>query len=279
MRQLSSFGRMALSVLVLTLLAAGASHAAEVRPDNTRLARGKRPEVMSGDFSGVVTTMFLDKQLVQSWLPSGLIVAPETPFPQHPVIVMFGIEENITRTKRITAHPRYAQHYLETFVAVPYLKLASRPDGAPLVHFPRVYLNSWRATTQGVKRFGWPKVYTELESGDGTYRIGGGQGTIFDAETERQDVPLVAAKNPSLRTIQQMLSQPLVLKHDGSFHVYNFDWHFDAAACRATSADVEINAGFLPGLEPRNLSVRSIADEAYGAFYLESHFTKTLVAY
>ncbi len=76
-------------------------------------------------------------------MPPGLTVAPDTPFEEHPVIVMFGIEENIARTKRITAHPRYAQHYLETFVAVPYLKLASHPDGTPLVHFPRVYLNSW----------------------------------------------------------------------------------------------------------------------------------------
>ena len=108
----------------------------------------------------------------------------------------------------------------------------------------------------------------------GSYRIGGGRGTVFDAELGPREAPLVSSVNASLRDIQGMLSQPLVLKHEGRFEISTFDFHFDAAVLRPTSAEVEINQGFMPGLTPRQLSVRSLADEPYGAFYIESHFTR-----
>jgi len=66
-----------------------------------------------------VVTLFLERELVQSWLPKGLVLAPETPFAQHPVIVIFGTQQSLARTKRITRYPRGMQNYLETFVALP----------------------------------------------------------------------------------------------------------------------------------------------------------------
>jgi hypothetical protein len=271
--------RIAIGVVLAICVASVVGLSAERRAETERPGRGKRPEIMSGDFSGVVVTLFLDRPLVQSWLPKGLTLAEDTPFPKHPVIVMFGVEGNIARTKRITVHPRYAQNFLETFVAVPQVKLEARPNGAPLFHFARIYLNSWKATTQGVKRFGFPKVFTDLESKEGTYHIGGGQGTIFDAEMESEKLPALAADHASLRTIRQLLSQPLVLQHEGKFETYTFDWHFDQAVIRPTAVEVDIHEGFMPQLEPRKISVSGITEEANGAFYWETHFTKTLLAY
>jgi len=87
----------------------------------------------------------------------------------------------------------------------------------------RVYLNNWPATIQGIRRFGWPKVYTDLAWCDTGYRIGSEGCCTFVARTVEAGYPPVDSTNTSLRSLVEMLSQPLVLKHRGCFDVYDFD--------------------------------------------------------
>lgn len=260
------------------LLIAWGGFSSRLRAETGRSSRDRQPEVMSGDFRGLVVTLVADRELVQSWLPPGLVLASETPLPQHPVIVMFGLQQNIARTKRVTRYPRGMQDYLETLIAIPYLKMVRQPNGPPVLHFARVYLNSWPATTQGIKRFGWPKVYTDLEWSDAGYRIGSRE-PVFTAQTTDAKPQAVDFHDSSLRNLQQMLSQPLVLRHEGRFEVYDFDFHFETATIRPAAVELEIREGFMPRVAPRQMSVPSIADEPYGGFYFDCHFTKVAVAY
>lgn len=259
------------------LLIAWGGFSSRVRAETGRGARDRQPEVMSGDFRGLVVTLVADRALVQSWLPQGLVLASETPLPQHPVIVMFGVQQNIARTKRVTRYPRGMQDYLETLIAIPYLKMIHQPNGPPVLHFARVYLNSWPATNQGIKRFGWPKVYTDLAWSDAGYRIG--REPVFVAQTAGAEPPPVDFNEPSLHRLREMLSQPLVLKHEGRFEVYDFDFHFETATIQPAAVELEIREGFMPRVAPREVSVPSIADEPYGAFHFDCHFTKVAMTY
>ena len=60
------------STIILTLVLIGGQVLAD------RSARADKPlTVMSGDYSAVVVTRFVDKDLVRSWLPSGLELAED----------------------------------------------------------------------------------------------------------------------------------------------------------------------------------------------------------
>ena len=269
----SSRARVAAAVGIAFL--AGFSRGSEARSAGGLLARMGPPEIMSERFTGVVVTLFLDKKLVQSWLPEGLTLA-ESPHAEHPVIILYGTERGLARHKRITIHPRFGRCFRETFVGVPYLRREGCPGKEPVFHFVRVYVDSARAASQGIRRFGWPKVCTAIDVQDGNYRIlGGPSGSLLEGRAEDDRLEPVQPDNASLRHVQQMLTQTLVLEHRGCFDHYDFDFHFDGATVRSMPAEVQIQEGFMPGLPPRTVKSAGIGREDYGAFFIDCRITKT----
>ena len=241
----------------------------------TERASGEPPEVMSGDFSGEVVTIFLDRQIVQSWLPVGLSVAEDCPFNSHPVVILYGTQRNLARTKRIRRYLPYGEHYLETFVAVPYLRVNSSRCDEHVFYFARVYLDSLRATELGIQRYGWEKIYTRLSDFRRNHSIWSPRGRlVFTAHGTSSPARPIAPSNPSMDTIQKMLSQTLVLKHDGCFDRYHFDLHFTTARVQAVDAHVRIGEGFMPGLVTMEGDVAGIDVQPFGAFHIACHFTK-----
>ena len=230
---------------------------------------------MSGRFSGIVTTFFVDRELVQSWLPQGLRLAEESPFQDHPVVILFGTQTELTRQKLFTFKPLYGRYYLETFIAVPYLEVEQRPDAGPVFHFVRVYVNNIRARNQGIRRFGWAKIYTPICTTGRSYQIGcNGCGTLFEARTDCGRPKPFDPNNDSLKQIQDMLSQPLVLKYRGCFDLYSFDLHFGTATVRPVSVEVQLHEGFMPGLGPMEATIPGIDEADFGAFSIDCWFTK-----
>ncbi len=239
------------------------------------LARIGPPEVMSERFTGVAVTLFLDKRVVESWLPEGLSLA-ESPYAGHPVIVLYGTERGLARHKRITVYPRFGRCFHETFVAIPYLRLQGCEGMEPVFHFVRVYLDSARGTNQGIRRFGWPKICTPIDAQGGSYRIlGGPTGSLLEGRADCDRAEPVPADCASLGEIREMLSQPLVLKHRGCFDRYDFDLHFDSATIRSVPAEVRIHEGFMPGLGPTTVKTPGIKRQAFGAFSIDCRITKT----
>ena len=233
------------------------------------------PEIMSGDFSGEVVTFFLDRQTVQTWLPGGLVVAHDSPFEAHPVLVLYGTQRNLARTKRIRRYLPFGEHYLETFVAVPYLRVQGSRCDEHVFYFARVYLDNLRATEMGIERYGWEKVYTRLFDSDRDHSIWNPQGElIFTASGTPLSGRPIEPGNPSVEAIQDMLSQTLVLKHRGRFDRYGFNFHFTSACIEAVDAHVRVSRGFMPGLVTMEGDVAGIDKQPFGAFHIYCHFTK-----
>jgi hypothetical protein len=236
---------------------------------------GRRPEILSGTFSGMVVTLSVPPQTVQSWLPDGLHLAPKCPFHDHPVIVLFGSIDDLTREKVVTVKPRFGRHYLETFVAVPYLTLDPSAQAAPVFHFVRLYSDSARGTTIGIRQYGWPKIYTPMTTSERKYQISReGLGTVLEAEMDCAHSKPVGLTNPSLKQIQEMLAQPMVLKHNGSYQYYSFNFHFETASLMSVPVDLDLREGFMPQLGPLTGKVPGIAENDLGAFYVECRYTK-----
>ncbi len=275
-----SLGRLWLSrrtspaLAIAALVLAGAALAGEARA--AERPRARRPEVMSGTFSGAVVTSFVSPQVVQSWLPQGLQIDKGCPYPEHPVIVLFGSIDDLTREKVITVKPRFGRHYLETFVAVPYLKLENSPQSGPVFHFVRIYSDNLRGTTQGIRRYGWPKVYVPIQTTDTSYRIlREGPEAVFDAQMDSAHSVAVDRKNDSLKRIQEMLLQPMVLKHEGVYHRYAFNFHFESANIVSLPVDFELRDGFLPQWTVSKKKIPGIAEGDFGAFHVECRYTKS----
>ena len=274
MREMSTFRFIARTSLIAIFMVVGP---ASVLPSERA---GRFPIVMSGDYSAVVVTRFVNKELVQSWLPEGLVLADECPFDQYPVCIMMGTQRSFARTRRVTWYPRWGRSYLETFIAVPFVKLASAPEKAPVFHFVHVYLNSWPATEKGVRRSGWPKECTRLESCGGDYRIFADRyGAVLTAHTDFSTRQPVSPGNASLEMIQQMLRMPMVLKKNGCFTAYRFDMHFECARITSVSTELSIQEGLTPRMEPLETVIPGINDSDYGAFHIECHFTNTKIPY
>ena len=271
------FSKTFLVLLALAIFSATVCRGAplnEVKPSEGERG-GKRSEVMSGSFSGMVVPLFLPPAVVRSWLPPGLQLASECPFRTHPVIVMFGSIDDLAREKLVTVKPRFGRHFLETFIAVPYLRLDASPRGAPVFHFVRVYTDSLKGTTKGIRTAGWPKIYTPIATSDDTYRITPeGTATILGAQMDYTHLKPVSAGNHSLHQIEAMLAQPLVLRHEGVYNSYTFDFHFEKAAITSMPVNLEINQGFMPQLAPMQGKMPGIADRDFGAFHLVCRYTK-----
>ena len=272
-----SFTRLSawLALTVLTATVCRGATLKDVKSVDSERPGGKRAEIMSGSFSGMVVPLFLPPAVVRSWLPPGLQLASECPYKSHPVIVMFGSIDDLAREKLVTVKPRFGRHFLETFVAVPYLRLEAAPRSGPVFHFVRVYTDSLKGTTKGIRQSGWPKIYTPIATTDETYRImPEGAGTVLGAQMDYARLKPVDTGNHSLRQIEAMLAQPLVLRHEGVYNLYTFDFHFQKATLTSMPVTLEIREGFMPQLAPMKGKMPGIADSDFGAFHLACRYTK-----
>lgn len=264
------------SAVFLLILTAGPIDCVE--PAGNLFADG-RLETMSGHFTGTVVTFFVEREVVESWLPGGLQLSEECPFEKHPVIFLFGTQRDIAHEGIVTFKPRYARngrYFHEAFVAIPYLELTRGSYGRPVLHFVRVYLDHPKPASQGARRSGWPKILAGIHAGGEIYEIRRRPyGTIFQAETDHGNARPVDPENASLEQLEAMLSQPLVLKHEGCFKPHRFNFHFNGAGIRAVSTHVEIAEGFMPGLEPIQRDFAGIDEAEFGAFTLNCRYTNT----
>ncbi len=235
------------------------------------------PSFQSGDYTALVITRFVDKELIKSWLPEGLILDSNCPFQDcHPVIILCGEQRDFARTRDKTQYPLWGRNYNEVFMSIPYLKLKKSPEKPPVHHFFKVYVDNWPATYLGIEN-GWPKIHVPIKSKGNCYSIFHcDYGMIFNANTDYACAqPITPSGEASFQAIREMLEMPMVLqKPTGSgFKVVDFDLHFECAQVRSVPSEICIRCGFLPGLSPTQEFVPGINEASYGAFLLQAHFT------
>jgi len=241
---------------------------------------------MVGDITGTVVTIFAGREDVQSLLPPELTFANDDTLPAwlrerdgHPVIAIIGSNE-IGRRKRTLGRyhtvPLFP-NFLETFVAVPYLRPVDGADSETCFHFARVYCQKFWPTEVGRLCVGWPKQQCPMrlsQEGDvQRYEIEQNGRPLLTASTDLANPTPLTPSQESLSRIVAMLSQPLVLIKNGKLRRIDWNLRFNSARLAAVPADVTQHPGFFPSLtKPLELSFPQMSDSEFGAFHLETTF-------
>jgi hypothetical protein len=247
---------------------------------------------MSGNFSGTVATFYAQRGVVESWLPPQLTLVDRDALPDwlkgrddHPVILMFGKMASGMRARilgRYDTIPVFAT-FREAFLGVPFLR-SSLGGPSPCFHFVRVQCSAFWPTELGISAGGWPKVQCPMKTTKRgpkraySIRDERGKEPWLTAETDLADPVPLDLDHPGLAKMHSMLSLPLGLVKERELEFTIFDWRLEAATAKGVPASVTLHPGFLPQITQRmDFSFPRIADDASGAFFLETTFMSRLL--
>lgn len=230
----------------------------------------------TGIYNAAIVPIPLPKQQVQAMLPPALILAAQniTPAEQHPVLLMFGAQEQVS--------PRpcklFEWTYLEFAIGLPYVQW-SKPQAAPLGPFlfmPRLYLNRRRPILAGCF-YGFAKEKASIGADDRHYLVNDVKSrqllirADFQSKTKlapSADLPLFEQAIPAL------LQQPLLGRNRlGLFSQAHFDWGLSQAKIQAIEANIEIAQPFLPALRPERFHRPGLDTAVLGAFRLVTQWS------
>lgn len=267
--------RLVFLALVPTMAAFAALPAVEAMSPGDAIAYGLigKPASYSFNYEGTVVAIGVDRDVVASWLPAGLSLADSTPFPdaeRHPVLFVLGTQSNFARHKLLTYHPRFGREYDESFIIVPYLRLADGQTCGDVSYYARLYLNNKAGTDLGRRLFGWPKVFSSIERLESRYTISAlGQcgDVLLDAQFSGVADPAAVPRDAeSFRLIEAMLAQPTVLFNKGEQRLCTMDFGLDTAEMASVGASVTWSDDFMPNMPANSISLDGIADQEFGAF-------------
>jgi hypothetical protein len=264
------------------------------RPPGLDWRRGRHSDSLayagfSGRFSATIVTLFLNRALVESSLPPQLTIVDDDQLPDwlrgrddHPVLLLIGKQASLGRRRvlfgLLQTFPLF-RPYLETFVAIPFLKPRDSEKPSPCFHFVRVPCSTFWPTELGIFQMGWPKMQCPMEmrqEGETLhYSIMDEENRrpLLTAETDLTDAGDLAAGDGCLSKVISMLSQPHVLFVGKGMDTYRFDLRFEAASLKAVSARGTVHPGLLPSItEPIEFDAAKISESEFGAFFVETTF-------
>jgi len=249
---------------------------------------------MSGDFSGTVVTLFVNRDDVRASLPPQLAIVEDDELPEwlrqrddHPVILLVGKQVNLGR-RRVFLGRYHTVHlfqpYLETFVAVPFLKPKAARGPRPCFHFARVPCETFWPTETGKLCMGWCKMQCPMQITERgqvqhySIRDPNDGEPWLSARTDRTDPVALDAGHDSLARVIRMFSQPHVLIKGNKLLFSSFDLRFEAATMNAVSVSGTVHPGLLPSIAvPKDFSSPRITDAEFGAFSLQTTFMNRLL--
>ena len=171
-------------------------------------------------------TLFVNRGDVESLLPPELTIVDDDQLPDwlrqrdgHPLIAIIGTSK-IGARKRILGEHRTIPlfpSFLETFIAVPYLRAVDGGAPSPCFHFPRVFCETFWPTELGVLCVGWPKRQCPMRLNDDgerrRYEIDDDRTgkPVLSATIELSDQKSVSLHQSAMSRVAEMFSLPLVL--------------------------------------------------------------------
>ena len=243
----------------------------------------------SGRFSATVVPLFVKRADVQSSLPPELTIVDDDQLPDwlqgrddHPVILLIGKQASLGRRRVVfgllQTYPLF-RPYLETFVAIPFLKPKDSEESSPCFHFVRVPCSTFWPTELGIFQMGWFKLQCPMEMRQEGQTLHysimdeRNRRPLLTAETDLTDAVELTASDDCLSKVISMLSQPHVLFVGKGMDTYRFDLRFEAAGLKAVSARGTVHPGLLPSItEPIEFDSPKISQSEFGAFHLETTF-------
>lgn len=235
---------------------------------------------MTGDYSVRIALQHFPNELVTSWLPDELELAPQTISPPgfHPGNLLFGIERKVY----FNVNPLFKFNYHEFGLVLPYIQWKDKkyPYNGPFLFTPIIFVDNSMVSFGGQVVFGFPKRMAKFAIGGGHYEASDDQ-----VHTPYVDVaysPLGTTPGPqAIADITDCLQQPSVSqKKDGTYTESGFWWNIPTASFEDVSIDGKIIEYMLPGVASGNeriVQASGTSDFSKGAAYhMKTRWTLTL---
>lgn len=242
------------------------------------------PDV-KGTFDATVFIVPLAKEKVQSILPKGLELAPQTSTSEdkHPVLVILGKQKRVRNVMGSSTLP-YEFNYTETVVAIPYTQVSkNRLRGVkyrgPYYFMPKIFLDNAVPQILGLP-YGYEKVQSAFALAPkkvegktyASYSISKGGKTFVSALSQAASEVGSPEDFANFAEVQQMLDQPIIgIRKDG-FTCSSFDWNKDNnLQIQSITASLRVASPLVHGgIGPFDFSSKGIARAKLGAFNILS---------
>jgi hypothetical protein len=250
---------------------------------------------MSAELSGTITPLFLDRALVRSLLPDALALVEKDIDPtwpggenMHPVLLVTG-KVRTGKRLRIGSQYRTAQlfnPFLESYVAVPFVRARAFDHPSPCLHFAKIYCQAFWPTELGVLCVGWPKTQCPMEMSSTapghSYSVknpeDGNPWLSLQTVVDEQGASPLAANDVCLASVREMLSQPMIVLKGAKHQINSFDFRFEAAEITPVAASGVLHPGALNhGNEAISFQAPPITDSPFGAFHISTTYMNRVV--
>lgn len=234
---------------------------------------------MTGDFSVRIAVQHFPVDLVRTWLPGELELAPQTIAPDgfHPCNLLHGIESRVY----FNLNPLFKLKYHEFGLVLPYVQWKDKrfPYNGPFLFTPIIFVDSCIVSFGGDVVFGFPKRMAEFHVTAERYSCADPQ--VHLPYVEARYKPIGTKPNGAGReAICDCLQQPSVSqKKNGSFLGSGFFWGLSNARFDDIEIDGQMTQYLLPGVAngQHPYQARGTSDVRSGAAYhLQTRWTLTL---
>lgn len=249
-----------------------------------------------GDYLSCWVVLPMPKENVQSMLPNGLELAPQsiTPEKTHPVMFAFGKQMNVKMQPPEPPIP--IMNYLENITGIPYVQRVNRlgegQNNKPFLYSPKLFLNALLPVIGGDAIWGFKKEMVDVgwPSEENYFFVNNriyGHKPLISLNFVVTDDYQQPAKFPNFKLVQEMMEQTLILhetlitkmllhcKKQLGYVGATFDWHMEQAWLRPIQGEVNIFQSYCPGLPIGTSEFQGIDKQELGGFQLQNHWELT----
>lgn len=234
---------------------------------------------MVGDYSVRIAIQHFPLELVRTWLPRELELAPQNIAPHgcHPCNLLHGIETDVY----FNINPLFKLEYHEFGLVIPYVQWKDKGFRykGPFLFTPIIFVDSWFVSFGGDVVFGFPKRMAEFSVTPERYWCADSQVHLPYVEASYEALGTKPA-GAGLKAICECLQQPSVSqKKNGSFMGSGFYWGLDKARFEDIEIEGQITQYLLPGVANGRhpYRARGTGDiRAGAAYHLKTRWTLTM---
>ncbi|XP_070553258.1 uncharacterized protein [Ptychodera flava] len=236
-------------------------------------------EIVIGNYWAVVVPQLVSVQEVNTVLPQDLeLIEDRIQNGSYMVLYTFGYQNKVQ-----PVFGGISLHYLESIVAVPYVKFTPELEekygvNASFTFLPRLYLNDTWGIWLG-RMYGMAKVKGHMVSDEnaGSYKV-----SEYDSHDDivqlswKPSTTWKASENfpYSRQYIEGSIVLPLVAETRlGVYLSCIFDWKFPQSSVRGVQGKMEFHKGFMEGLPSGSFSFTGLEKGPLGAYEINTNWT------
>lgn len=230
--------------------------------------------------SGACALLGLPRDTVQKMLhrDRGLVLAAQdmTPPDQHPVLLLFGWQNDV----RPNRAPFGGGRYMEFIVSVPFVQHEDarqhRYCPGPFIYMPQLYLDQLFPTLLGIWGYGYNKDLATIRADQSDYTVfaRNTQNALISASYTATGATGTEVDFAHFSVARKPYGLPLVSRTRlGTWHYSYYDFALGQALIQPVDMTIKVYADKVGGLPPGTYTVPSIQKQALGAFFITTDAT------